>query len=111
MHVARLLINRPEKRNAIDHDVRETLYRMLGELKMQGLSILYISHRMHEIEALADTASVFRNGRHIETFPMGTKSHDDIVQLMIGREIASQFPPYRSFRVTPTPTLELTWTI
>ena len=40
----------------------------------QGLGILYISHRMHEIEALAETCSVFRNGRHIETFPKGARS-------------------------------------
>ena len=52
---------------------------------------------MHEIEALADTCSVFRNGRHIETFPMGTKRRRDRA-LMIGREIASQFPPKPSGR-------------
>ena len=38
---------------------------------------LYISHRMHEIEALCDTLSVFRNGRHIETFAKGARSQDD----------------------------------
>lgn len=84
----------------------EKVYAMLADLKAKGLSILYISHRMHEIEALADSASVFRNGRHIETFPMGTKTPDDIVQLMIGREIASQFPP-KPVRARPAPRLEV----
>ncbi len=84
----------------------EKVYAMLADLKAKGLSILYISHRMHEIEALADTASVFRNGRHIETFAMGTKSPDDIVQLMIGREIAGQFPP-KPVRARPAPRLEV----
>jgi ribose transport system ATP-binding protein len=47
---------------------------------------------MHEIEAVADTCSVFRNGRHIETFAKGTRSENDIVQMMIGREITQVFP-------------------
>ncbi len=71
----------------------DQVYRMLFELKAQGLSILYISHRMHEIETLADRCSVFRNGRHIETFAKGARSNDEIIGLMIGREIEGQFPP------------------
>ncbi len=71
----------------------ERVYRVLFELRDRGLGILYISHRMHEIEALAETCSVFRNGRHIETFRQGSRSRDEIVGLMIGREIENQFPP------------------
>ena len=82
------------------------VYAMLAKLKAEGLAILYISHRMHEIEALADTASVFRNGRHIETFAMGAKSKAEIVQLMIGREISSHFPP-KVLRVKAAPVLEV----
>ncbi|MET0744553.1 MAG: sugar ABC transporter ATP-binding protein, partial [Microvirga sp.] len=70
----------------------ERVYRVLFELRDRGLGILYISHRMHEIEALAETCSVFRNGRHVDTFRQGTLSRDEIVGLMIGREIENQFP-------------------
>ncbi len=70
----------------------EKVYDMLARLKAQGVAILYISHRMHEVEALADRASVFRNGRHIETFDKGMRSTAEIVQLMIGRDIATQYP-------------------
>ncbi len=70
----------------------EKVYAMLARLKSDGVAILYISHRMHEVEALADRASVFRNGRHIETFDKGARSTAEIVQLMIGREIAAQYP-------------------
>ena len=66
--------------------------RCWRELKSEGVAILYISHRMHEVEALADRASVFRNGRHVETFDKGVRSTADIVQLMIGRDIATQYP-------------------
>jgi ribose transport system ATP-binding protein len=48
---------------------------------------------MHEVEALCDTLSVFRNGRHIETFSRGEKSEREIVRLMIGRDVEAQFPP------------------
>jgi ribose transport system ATP-binding protein len=84
----------------------EKVYAMLARLRADGVSILYISHRMHEIEALADAASVFRNGRHIQTFSKGARTNDEIVQLMIGREISSQYPP-KPQRPRPKPLLEV----
>jgi ribose transport system ATP-binding protein len=71
----------------------EKVYALLARLKSENVAILYITHRMHEVEALADRASVFRNGRHIETFDKGQRSTAEIVQLMIGRDIAAQYPP------------------
>jgi ribose transport system ATP-binding protein len=71
----------------------ETVYTLLRALRDAGTSILFISHRMHEIDALADTCSVFRSGRHIETFPQGSRSEHDIINLMIGREIEQTYPP------------------
>ncbi|NMM43086.1 sugar ABC transporter ATP-binding protein [Rhodospirillaceae bacterium KN72] len=70
----------------------QTVYDLLAELKAQGVASLFISHRMHEVDALCDTLSVFRNGQHIETFAKGTKSERDIVRLMIGRDVETQFP-------------------
>ena len=71
----------------------ESVFRILRDLRDDGLAILYISHRMTEIEAIADTCSVFRNGRHIETFPQRARSRDEIVRMMIGREISQVYPP------------------
>ncbi len=70
-----------------------SVYALLRRLRDDGLAILYISHRMHEIAELADVCSVFRNGRHIETFPKGRHGEDEIVELMIGREYRHVFPP------------------
>jgi ribose transport system ATP-binding protein len=70
----------------------ETVYRLLEELRAGGTGMLFISHRMHEVEALCDTLSVFRNGQHIETFAKGEKTQNDIVRLMIGRDVEHQFP-------------------
>ena len=71
----------------------ETVYGLLHELRDAGTGMLFISHRMHEVEALCDTLSVFRNGRHIETFAKGEKTQNDIVHMMIGRDVEHQFPP------------------
>ena len=71
----------------------EKVYGILHGLREQGLALLYISHRMHEIEELADTCSVFRNGSHIDTFAKGDRSAGQIVQMMIGRDLQTVYPP------------------
>lgn len=71
----------------------EKVLRILNQLRDDGLAILYISHRMHEIAELSDMMSVFRNGQHVETFPRGKHSDGEIVELMIGRELGHVFPP------------------
>jgi len=71
----------------------QTVYDLLKDLKAEGVASLFISHRMHEVDALCDTLSVFRNGQHIETFAKGEKTEREIVKLMIGRDVEAQFPP------------------
>jgi ribose transport system ATP-binding protein len=88
----RLLIM-DEATSALTADDVQTVYTILRELRGQGVAILFISHRMHEIEALADTCSVFRSGSHIATFPQGERTGHEIVNLMIGREITQAYPP------------------
>src|SRR2546423_3956903 len=109
-HRPRLLIL-DEATSALTSADVEKVYAMLARLKSEGVAILYISHRMHEVEALADRASVFRNGRHIETFDKGVRSTADIVQLMIGRDIATQYPakpPHRQVKPVLAPE-NLSW--
>src|SRR5947209_13944401 len=90
-HKPRLLIL-DEATSALTSADVEKVYKLLARLRAEGVAILYISHRMHEVDALADRASVFRNGRHIETFDKGARSTKQIVQLMIGRDISAQYP-------------------
>ena len=71
----------------------QRVFALLKRLRTEGLAIVYISHRMHEIAELADDCSVFRNGQHVATFEAGTKSDTETVTLMIGREISHAFPP------------------
>lgn len=70
-----------------------SVFRVLNDLRAHGLALIYISHRMQEIEELADECSVFRNGRHVATFEAGTMSDDDVVKMMIGRDYSHVYPP------------------
>jgi len=83
----------------------ETVYALLADLRAEGVASIFISHRMHEVEALCDTLSVFRNGRHIETFPKGARTPSEIVRLMIGRDVEAQFPPKPARPARPEPRL------
>jgi ribose transport system ATP-binding protein len=90
----------------------EQVFTILRRLRDQGRAVVYISHRMEEIESICDSATVFRDGRHVATFRMGTKSHDEIVQMMIGRRLVEVFPPRPPRPPAPEPLLEaqgLSW--
>jgi ribose transport system ATP-binding protein len=69
------------------------IFAVLKRLRSEGMALLYISHRMHEISELADECSVFRNGRKVETYKAGSKTDTQVVELMIGREYKNVFPP------------------
>ena len=70
-----------------------TVFEVLKRLRDEGIALLYISHRMHEIAELADTCTVFRNGRNVATYAAGSKTDEQVVELMIGREYHNVFPP------------------
>ena len=113
VEIAKALGRRPEllildeATSALTSSDVEKVYEILNQLRDEGLSLLYISHRMHEIEELADTCSVFRNGQHIETFEKGTRDDDQIVQMMIGREMSHVFPAKPKWKNPPEPMLEV----
>src|SRR5258708_2313729 len=98
VEIAKALVRNPrliimdEATSALTARDVEQLYRIIRELRDRGLAVLYISHRMPEISALADICSVFRNGKHIDTFPMASRTTEEIVPMMIGRELAKAYP-------------------
>src|SRR4030095_7256410 len=69
------------------------IFAVLKRLRAEGLALVYISHRMHEITELADECTVFCNGRSVASYAAGTKSDQEVVELMIGREYSHAFPP------------------
>ena len=98
VEIAKALAKRPrllildEATSALGEQQVGRLFQILRRLRDEGVSILYITHRMHEVDTLCDTCSVFRNGQHVETFVQGTRSPDAVVELMLGRSVAQIYP-------------------
>ena len=77
---------------ALTESETEGLFRVINALKEKGVSIVYISHRMEEIFALCDRITILRDGQYIGTRFIKDINMDDVVQMMIGREIGERFP-------------------
>ena len=74
-----------------EHDA-ERLFALIRALKSQGKGILYISHRMDELFEIADEVSVLRDGRYVGTGSPQDLTRDDIIRMMVGRELSRIFP-------------------
>jgi ribose transport system ATP-binding protein len=68
------------------------IYAVLKRLRAEGLALVYISHRMHEIVELADECTIFCNGRSVASYAAGTKTDNEVIELMIGRAYDGVFP-------------------
>ncbi len=77
---------------ALTESETEGLFKVINSLRKKGVSIVYISHRMEEIFALCDRITILRDGQYIDTKPIKDLTMDDVVQMMIGREIGERFP-------------------
>ena len=85
---------------------------VLKRLREEGLALLFISHRMHEVKALADECTVYRNGRHVMSFEAGTRSDNEVVEMMIGRKYQHAVPDKPGRRLAAEPVLaclDLAW--
>ncbi|GAC1465039.1 MAG: sugar ABC transporter ATP-binding protein [Isosphaeraceae bacterium] len=68
------------------------LFRVIGELKKEGVGIIYISHRLEELTGLADRVTALRDGQVVGTRPMRDVSRADLIRMMVGRELSAVFP-------------------
>ena len=71
----------------------EQLFRIINMLRDQGCGIIYISHKMAEIKRISDEITIMRDGTWVATEKADDLSMDDIIRLMVGRELTNQFPP------------------
>ena len=82
---ARLLIM-DEPTSALSAGETALLHKIVDNLRKEGVAILYISHKLGEIMAIADRITVFRDGRHIATRPKTEMSEQEMIHLMVGRD-------------------------
>lgn len=78
---------------ALSADEVQHLFAVIRRLQRQGKAILYCSHRLAEVFALADTVTVLKDGRCVGTMPIADATPDGLVTLMVGREIRELYPP------------------
>jgi rhamnose transport system ATP-binding protein len=72
------------------------LFAVVRELRTAGVGIIYISHRLEEIFALADRVTVLRDGASVGTHDVGAMTEASLIKLMVGREVAQLYPPAES---------------
>jgi len=76
----------------------ERLYRMMRQVKERGLSLIFITHRLEELEGLADWVSVLRDGVCVHSTPAGSTNVGEILSLMIGGSVETVFPAKQRVR-------------
>lgn len=69
-----------------------TLFGIIRDLTRQGVAIIYISHKMDEIAAIADTITVLRDGQYVATAPAAELDTPTLIRMMVGRDIEQLFP-------------------
>ena len=70
----------------------ENLFRVIRELRGQGVGMIYISHRLEELAQIADRVTILRDGAYVDTRAMSEMSRADIIRLMVGRSLEAVFP-------------------
>ena len=88
---ARILIM-DEPTSALTAREIEDLFRIIHNLKEKGCGIVYISHRLEELQSIVDRVTIMRDGQYITTMNFEDTTLDEIISNMVGREIKEKFP-------------------
>ena len=70
----------------------DRLFRVIADLKSQGVGVIYISHRLEELPQIADRVTALRDGVLVGTRRMDDVSRADLIRMMVGRELSAVFP-------------------
>ena len=81
-----------EPTSAISEKEAEKLFTIIRKLRSEGKGIIYITHRMEEIFQIADRLTVMRDGTYIGTVKASETSKDEIIKMMVGRDMSEQYP-------------------
>ena len=85
-----LILDEPTS-SLTEHEV-EALFRIIDDLKAEGVSIIYISHKMEEILRISDEVTIMRDGKYIGTWPARELTTDAIITHMVGRKLDNLYP-------------------
>lgn len=79
----------------LDSQESEHLFRVVQRLQHSGIGVVFISHRIHELKAICDQMTVLRDGKLVDSGPMGHLSGEEIVEKMLGHQLDDIYPPHR----------------
>lgn len=100
VEIARALVFQPEvlimdePTSSLTQQDAQNLFRVIRQLKQRGVSVIYISHFLEECQQIADHYTVLRDGESVGSGVMSDARLDEIIHLMVGREIADVYPPH-----------------
>src|SRR5437764_3966925 len=77
---------------SLSEEDTQNLFTVIRQLRSEGVGIVYISHRLEELPIIADRVTVLRDGRTIDTRGMSEVNREQLIQLMVGRELSAVFP-------------------
>ncbi|MGJ7567502.1 sugar ABC transporter ATP-binding protein [Variovorax sp. GB1R11] len=92
---------------ALTDNESAALFKVLHDLKDQGIGIIYISHRMAEIFAHCSRVTVLRDGRNVHSGPLAELNADGLVRRMVGRDLGNYYPPKQDDATHGEPVLEV----
>ncbi|MVT82899.1 xylose ABC transporter ATP-binding protein [Pantoea agglomerans] len=81
-----------EPTSSLTEQETDVLLGIIRNLREHGIACIYISHKLNEVKAISDTICVIRDGQHIATRPAAGLSEDDIITMMVGRELTALYP-------------------
>jgi len=83
---------------SLSREETENLYRVIAKLRAQGAGIVYITHRLDELSVIADRVTVLRDGTAVGTYEMSQTNRQELIRLMVGRELSAIFPKRQTQR-------------
>ena len=106
-HDAKILVM-DEPTSSLTAGESEQLFKIISQLKADGIGIVYISHRMEEVKMLADRFTILRDGKYVGDLSREEATQEKIVAMMVGRELSTHYFPEKSppAETSPVPVFE-----
>jgi ribose transport system ATP-binding protein len=88
---ARLIIMDEPTATLTSHEI-DRLFQAIARLRQRNVAVIYVSHRLDEVKAMCDRATILRDGTYVATVPVASTSIDAMIRLMVGRDLKDKFP-------------------
>lgn len=95
------LVIMDEPTSALTVEETDRLFQFVQDLRARGVGVVYITHRLEEVFKIADRVTVLRDGQYVGTYPISQITLDDLIRLMVGRQITEKFPKEAVLRGAP----------